>query len=51
MAEFHSARGITVRRGRGRYIPDGHWFVRWCFADAATADEFVATFGGTKVAP
>jgi hypothetical protein len=43
---FHAERGIQARHGRGRRDAEGRDYVTWCFADAATADEFRAQFGG-----
>ena len=49
MHDWYRTRGIESRSGRGRY-EEGQHFVRWCFADAATADAFKADFGGDRVA-
>ena len=42
---FHRERRIPVRRGRSRYRAE-QFYVRFCFADAATADAFRNRFGG-----
>ena len=48
MYEWHSARSIEVRRGRGRHEDDAD-YVRWCFADPNIAAAFAAEFGGTVI--
>ena len=47
MHNWHMARGIQSRSGRRRY-EEPNEFIRWCFADAETADAFAAKFGGTR---
>ncbi len=42
---FHQERRIPVRRGRSRYRAE-QFYVRFCFADTATADAFRHHFGG-----
>ncbi len=49
MHAFHTERGIKSHHGRGRRDSDGRDHVRWCFADAATADAFAAEFNGTRL--
>lgn len=51
MHAFHAKRGIQSHQGRGRRDAEGRDYVRWCFADAATADAFKAQFGGEIVIP
>jgi hypothetical protein len=45
MREFHRQRGIKDQRGPRRR-DDEHDYLRWCFADLATAEVFAAEFGG-----
>ena len=45
---FHRERGIPIRRGRGRHEAE-QFHVRFCFADAVTADAFHQRFGGTRL--
>ena len=45
MHEFHRQRGIKDQRGPRRR-DDEHDYLRWCFADLATAEAFAAEFGG-----
>jgi hypothetical protein len=45
MHPFHHQRGIKDQRGPRRR-DDEHDFIRWCFADLATAKAFAAQFGG-----
>ena len=45
MHQFHHQRGIKNQRGPRRR-DDKHDFIRWCFADLATAEAFAAQFGG-----
>jgi hypothetical protein len=42
MHAWHLARGVSPKMGRG-----GLWTARFCFAEAETAQIFVANFGGT----
>ena len=44
MYEWHRARGIEAMHGRGRRDENGRDYVRWCFADRATADLFEKEF-------
>jgi hypothetical protein len=46
MHEWHRARDIEPRHGRGRH-EDECDFIRWCFADPNIAAAFAAAFGGT----
>jgi hypothetical protein len=48
IAAFHRERGIPVRRGRGRRQA-GHFSLRFCFSDAATATRFQESIGGTPL--
>ena len=45
---FHREHGIPIRRGRGRHEAK-QFHVRFCFADAVTADAFHQRFGGTRL--
>ena len=45
MHEWHRARDIEPRHGRGRH-EDECDFIRWCFADPNIAAAFAAEFGG-----
>jgi hypothetical protein len=45
---FHRERRLQVRRGRGRNEAE-QFYVRFCFADPATADAFRDRFGGTRM--
>jgi len=42
---MHAARDISARSGRG-YRQDDRDYIRWCFADLATAQAFLAEFAG-----
>ena len=42
---FHRERRIPVRRGRSRYEVNP-FYIRFCFPDTATADEFRNRVGG-----
>jgi len=42
---FHQERRIPVRRGRSRHEAE-QFYIRFCFADTATADAFRNHFGG-----
>jgi hypothetical protein len=44
MHQFHRQRGIKDQRPRRR--DDEHDYLRWCFADLATAEAFAAEFSG-----
>ena len=46
---FHAERGMPSRHGRGRRDAEGRDYVRWCFADVSTADDFAAQFGGRRL--
>jgi hypothetical protein len=45
MYDWHRARGIEARRGRGRR-DENRDIIRWCFVDQKTAADFAAAFGG-----
>jgi len=45
MEAWARERGIQLRYGR-RQRRDDQEYVRWCFADAATAEKFRNRFGG-----
>jgi hypothetical protein len=45
---FHRDRRIPVRRGRSRHEAE-HFYIRFCFPDAATADAFRDRFGGERL--
>jgi hypothetical protein len=49
MHAFHLERGIQSRNGRRRRDQDGRDHIRWCFADAATAEAFASQFGGRRL--
>jgi len=44
MHEWHRARSIKPRFGRSRRDKNNRDHVTWCFADAAMADSFRASF-------
>jgi hypothetical protein len=44
MHEWHDARSIKTRFGRGRRDKENRDYVTFCFADAAMADSFRASF-------
>jgi len=44
MHEWHRARSIKPRFGRSRRDKNKRDYVTWCFADAAMADSFRASF-------
>jgi hypothetical protein len=44
MHEWHHARSIKPRFGRSRRDKNNRDYVTWCFADAAMADSFRASF-------
>ena len=44
MHEWHRARSIKARLGRSRRDKNNRDYVTWCFADAAMADSFRASF-------
>ena len=44
MYEWHRARSIQAMRGRSRRDERNRDYVTWCFADAAMADSFRASF-------
>jgi hypothetical protein len=43
MYEWHQERGLRTMHGRSRRDASS-WYVTWCFADAAMADSFRASF-------
>jgi hypothetical protein len=44
MHEWHRVRSIKPRFGRSRRDKNNRDYVTWCFADAAMADSFRASF-------
>ena len=44
MHDWHRARSIKPRFARGRRDANNRDYVTWCFADAAMADSFRASF-------
>jgi hypothetical protein len=44
MHEWHRARSIRAKFGRSRRDKNNRDYVTWCFADAAMADSFRASF-------
>jgi len=44
MHEWHNARCVKARFGRSRRDANNRDYVTWCFADAAMADSFRASF-------
>jgi hypothetical protein len=44
MHEWHRARSVRARFGRSRRDKNNRDYVTWCFADAAMADSFRASF-------
>ena len=44
MHEWHHARSIAARFGRSRRDKNSRGYVTWCFAGAAMADSFRASF-------
>ena len=49
MYEWHSTRGIEAMRGSGWRDESGRFYVRWCFANLITAQDFARKFGGSIV--
>jgi hypothetical protein len=49
MYEWHWAREIEAMRGRGWRDENGRFYVRWCFANVITAQDFAREFGGSIV--
>ena len=47
MYEWHWARDIEAMRGRGWRDENGRFYVRWCFANVITAQNFARKFGGS----
>ncbi len=50
MFQFHMRREIQAHHLPQRR-DDGHDYLRWCFADRATAETFAAEFSGTLLLP
>ena len=48
MHEFHRHRRIKDQRGPRRR-DDEHDYLRWCFADLATAEDFAMEFNGEVI--
>jgi hypothetical protein len=51
MHAWHRKCGIQSKRGGGHRDEKGVDHVRWCFADAETADAFAGQFGGRRLNP
>jgi hypothetical protein len=49
MYEWHWARDIEAMRGNGWRDESGRFYVRWCFANLITAQDFAHKFGGSIV--
>jgi hypothetical protein len=49
MYEWHWARDIEAMRGCGWRDENGRFYVRWCFANLITAQDFARKFGGSIV--
>jgi hypothetical protein len=49
MYEWHWARDIEAMRGSGWRDDSGRFYVRWCFANLITAQDFARKFGGSIV--
>jgi hypothetical protein len=47
MHDFHARHDIQSRLGLGRRDENGRYYIRWCFADPALADEFASEFKAT----
>jgi hypothetical protein len=47
MHEWHIARSIQAKHGRGRRDAWGRYFIHWCFADLEVAKSFAAVFGAS----
>lgn len=51
MLDWHRARGIDAHHGSSRMVERDRQiceYVRWCFADAETAEAFASEFGGAR---
>jgi len=51
MYEWHGARDIEAMRGCGWRDETGRFYVRWCFANLITAQDFARKFGGSIECP
>ena len=49
MYEWHWAKSIEAMRGNGWRDDTGRFYVRWCFANLITAQDFARKFGGSIV--
>ena len=49
MYEWRWARDIEAMRGCGWRDENGRFYVRWCFANLITAQDFARKFGGSIV--
>jgi hypothetical protein len=49
MYEWHWARDIEAMRGCGWRDKSGRYYVRWCFFNLITAQDFARKFGGSIV--
>jgi hypothetical protein len=49
MYEWHWASDINAMRGNGWRDDSGRFYVRWCFANLITAQDFSRKFGGSIV--
>ena len=47
MYEWHWAKDTEAMRGNGWRDDSGHFYVRWCFANLITAQDFARKFGGS----
>ena len=50
MLAWHQKQEIEARNGPGRF-EGGVSIIRWCFANAETAEAFCAQFGGVSAGP
>jgi hypothetical protein len=49
MPEWHWAKDTEAMRGNGWRDDGGRFYVRWCFANLITAQDFARKFGGSIV--
>jgi hypothetical protein len=49
MYEWHWAKDTEAMRGNGWRDDSGRFYVRWCFANLITAQDFARKFGGSIV--
>jgi hypothetical protein len=49
MYEWHWAKDTEAMRGNGWRDDGGRFYVRWCFANLITAQDFARKFGGSIV--